>query len=102
MVNEIMNAKEEKQIKLFRQKVQAKQEELKNNPCACWLCRKATNHWITLIPENGTDDLGLGCNISGMARIVFAPVCEEHDLEDIDIKEQLVEVLKIKTQALSN
>ncbi len=93
---------EKKKIECFRQKVQARIEKLKNNPCACWLCRKETNHWIVLMPENGPGDLGLGCNTSGMTRIAFVPVCEEHDLEDIDIKEQLVKVLKIKIQTLSN
>lgn len=98
----MIEEEEKKKIELFRQKVQVKIEELKNNLCDCWICREETNHWIVLMPENSTDGLGLGSNNIGMTRIAFAPVCEEHDLEDIDIKEKLVKVLKIKIQTLSN
>jgi hypothetical protein len=97
-----MDKIQKEHIKIFAQKIKDKLRELKNSTAIeCWICRTKTNQWICLIPENGTDDLGFGNNGEKM-RIAFAPVCNEHDLNDTNVKAEILKMLKIRIQTLKN
>ena len=86
----------------FAEKIDAKIKELRNITDDCWICQKPTNYWISMLPKDEPDDLGLGMPAEGKARVAFAPVCQEHDLDATNIKAQLIAVLKIKAQKLKN
>lgn len=96
-----MNEFEKQQIKEFAKKVNDKIEELKNLTSDCWVCEQKTNSWVCIMPEYDEDGLGFGSQ-EGKTRVVFAPVCKEHDLESTNIKAKLIEVMKIKAMKLKN
>jgi len=92
----------DEEIRKIAESINNKIEKLnKTLDSNCWLCHTSVRNWVCLFPKNGIDDLGFGSN-DNKTRMAFVPLCDDHDISDQDIIEELQRILVIKNQMLKN
>lgn len=89
-------------INLIRDKI--KQFKNDNTVSACYVCGNETNNWKALY---GTDNFinfeyKITKNNEYLLKIIFIPICSEHNISDKDIINKIYKILLIKHQELTN
>lgn len=104
MADQELNEEQKAEMKKFMDVLTFRLEELrKTRPATeCWVCSKIVNTWGVIMPEDGSGGLGLGKPEQGKARLVFFPVCKEHDLNDTEILCVIRQRLQVKIQTMLN
>lgn len=90
-------------IEEFANHIEKQIKNLKNTVGKCWLCNENTNSWMVILPTEEHKDLGYGLpEDANSARILFAPVCKTHDVQNKDTMNELMYQLKVKSSLMKN
>ena len=90
-------------IEELAKEIEDQLEGLKSTYAFCWLCNKDTNSWTVIVPDAEHKDLGFGMP-SGInnTRVLFVPVCDEHDTTDPVFRKELLYQLKVRSSSYRN
>jgi len=95
-----MDSEQEEQLNRFLAKLKKVIDILDEREDKCLICEKKTFRHLAIFGGTADgSDLGLGVPKEGF-RYGIAPICEEHDLTDPDIKRQVR--ISIEIKALAN